>query len=261
MTCRTFVIASVNRKHIQRTCWHLGTYSKNPVPVVSCLFLPIFLTACLDFSNQFSWHNQAALWGSCLPLDATQPPLCLPGTGFTDWLPSQPRGAWTSVQIHQYRPTPPRRADQNILFFLSHTRWQFDRCIGHFSFRKPRDMALGFKPWCPCAQSGCPWAAVPENSTHAEPRGMCRGYQVLCYFHSAPPELRQGDCFLTHSCTHKLRTQFCPLTQTPISQSIQRGRLHRWATGEDSVFGRPTSGTARETSVPCLASFFLFLQS
>lgn len=258
MTCRTFVIASVNRKHIQRTCWHLGTYSKNPVPVVSCLFLPIFLTACLDFSNQFSWHNQAALWGSCLPLDATQPPLCLPGTGFTDWLPLSREG---HGQVCKFTSIAPPHPGEQTRTSFSSSATQFDRCIGHFSFRKPRDMALGFKPWCPCAQSGCPWAAVPENSTHAVPRGACRGYQVLCHCHSAPPELRQGDCFLTHSCTHKLRTQFCPLTQTPISQSIQRGRLHRWATGEDSVFGRPTLGTARETSVPCLASFFLFLQS
>lgn len=121
---------------------------------------------------------------------------------------------------------PPHPGEQTRTSFSS-SATQFDRCIGHFSFRKPRDMALGFKPWCPCAQSGCPWAAVPENSTHAVPRGACRGYQVLCHCHSAPPELRQGDCFLTHSCTHKLRTQFCPLTQTPISQSIQRGRLHR----------------------------------
>lgn len=131
-------------------------------------------------------------------------------------------------------------------------RWLSGKCLGYFSLRKPRDAALGYKPWCPCAQSGCPWAAVPE--------GVCKGYQVFSYPHSAPPELGQGDCFLTHSCTYKLRTQFCPLTQKPISQSIQRGRLHRWAIDKDSVFRRPTLGAARETSVPCLVSVFLFLQ-
>lgn len=172
------VIASVNRKHIQRTCWHLGTYSKNPAPVVSCLFLPVFPIACLYFSNQFSWHDQAAWWGSCLPLDATQPPLCLPGAGFAAWQPSHLREAGTNVQIHQHQPT---QESLNIILFLSPTRWLPGKCLGHFSLRKLRDAALGFKPWCSCAQSGCPWAAVPE--------GMCKGYQVFCYPHSAPPEL------------------------------------------------------------------------
>lgn len=133
---------------------------------------------------------------------------------------------------------------------------QFDKCIDHSSSRKPTNVAHCFNPPCPSAQWGSPLAAVSTgNSMQAVTRGMCRGYQAICYPYSVPPELRQSDCFLTHSCTCKLRIQFCSLIQTLIFQSIQRGRLHSWATSKGSMFSKPMLGTARDISVLVLASF------
>lgn len=188
-------------------------------------------------------------------LDAPQPPLphqalaLLPDSALS----------WGHRQMCKFTSIPPPwSGEQTCTSFTSSARQgcQLDKCGGHSSSRKPTDAALASRPLCPSAQRCRPLAAGPTGDpTQAVPRGTWRGWQAVYYPHSATPELRQGDCFLSHSCTHKMKTQFCRLIQTLIFQSIQRGKLHSWATVKGSMF-RPTLGTVTEISVSFLTFFF-----
>lgn len=165
-----------------------------------CPYSPLCLAV---FSQPIYLTRPGGVAGRLLPLDASQPPPCSPGAGRAAWLPSQLGGGHGQMPKFTSIPPPPQLGEQTCASFSSAAQGcRFDKLMGHSSSRKPTDAALGVNPRCPSARWGSPLAAVPtDNSTQAVPRDVCRGYQAVCCPYSAPPELRQADCFLTHSCT------------------------------------------------------------
>lgn len=178
MACRTFVIASVNGKRVQRSCWHLGTCNKNLAPVLLCIFLPIFPPLPDPyFPNQFIWHGQAAA-----ALDAPQPPLPHQALAL---LPDSPLSWEGHRQMCKFTSIPPPwSGERTCTSFISLARQgcQLDKCGGRSSSRKPTDAALTSSPLCPSAQRCRPLAAGPTGDpTQAVPRGTWSGWQAVYY--------------------------------------------------------------------------------
>lgn len=176
MACRTFVIASVNGKRVQRTCWHLGTCNKNLAAVLLSLFLPIFPPAWPLFSQPIyltrpgSVTRQLLHWMHPSLLCLTRRWLCWL-TPLLSWGGHRQMWKFTSIP-------PPWSGEQTCTSFISLARQgcQLDKYGGHSSSRKPTDADLAFSPLCPSAQRCRPSATGPTgDSTQAVPRDTCRG--------------------------------------------------------------------------------------
>lgn len=199
VACRTSLIASINGKCIQRTCWHLGTSSKNPSPLLLWLVLPILPFMCLQsipnsqpiYLTQLDSIMRQLPAAGCYPVPSLPTKRCL--------CCCSPLSAERGMDKYVYLPISLQ--EQQICKFFSSLATQgcqFDKSIAHSRSRKPTDAVLCFNSWCLTPQWGNPLATAPRDNSTTQCQRACAGVIKLwwCYSHAAPPELRLTNVLL-----------------------------------------------------------------